>query len=194
MAELSFEELLRRVRTGDPDAAAELVRQYEPEVRRFVRYRLTDPSLRRFLDSLDVCQSVFAELFFHLAAGRLEVAAPWQLARLLLTMAGNKLRDHARRQTALRRGGGRRAEAGEAPEVIADGGPGPAEVAGARDVVETLRARLTDEERGWLDRWMAGFGWDEIASAVGGETHALRKRFARAVDRAARELGWEGPP
>ena len=36
----SFQALLRRVRAGDQEAAAELVRQYEGEIRRAVRLRL----------------------------------------------------------------------------------------------------------------------------------------------------------
>ncbi|MBI3466204.1 MAG: hypothetical protein HY000_24585 [Planctomycetes bacterium] len=55
----SFREMIRRVRAGDEDAATELVRQYEPEIRREVRMRLTDPRLRRGIESVDICQSVF---------------------------------------------------------------------------------------------------------------------------------------
>src|SRR5206468_9976043 len=57
--ESSFADLIGRVRAGDGRAAAELVRRYEPAVRVAVRVRLTDPGLRRVLDSMDVCQSVF---------------------------------------------------------------------------------------------------------------------------------------
>src|SRR5262245_23610315 len=55
----SFDELMRRVRAGDEQAAADLVRRYEPAIRRAVRVRLRDPQLRRLLDSIDICQSVF---------------------------------------------------------------------------------------------------------------------------------------
>ena len=41
----SFDELIRRVRAGDPGAAAELVRRYEPAIRRAVRFRLADARL-----------------------------------------------------------------------------------------------------------------------------------------------------
>jgi len=51
-ADHDFGELLRLVRAGDADAAAELVRQYEPEIRRTIRVRLTDPRLRRVVDSI----------------------------------------------------------------------------------------------------------------------------------------------
>jgi hypothetical protein len=40
--EPSYRELILRVRAGDQEAAAELVRRYEPAVRRVVRARLVD--------------------------------------------------------------------------------------------------------------------------------------------------------
>jgi hypothetical protein len=45
--ENGFLEFLRRVRAGDPEAAAALVRDYEPVIRREARLRLTDPRLLR---------------------------------------------------------------------------------------------------------------------------------------------------
>ncbi len=83
----SFEQLIERVRAGDEAAAGELVRLYEPEVRRFVHFRLTTPALRRFVDSLDICQSVLTNLFVHLDKGGLQLDNPDQLRRLLITMA-----------------------------------------------------------------------------------------------------------
>src|SRR5437764_5832423 len=96
-------DLMRRLRAGDGTAAAELVRRYEPEIRRAVRVRLTDPRLRRVLDSLDVCQSVLGNFFVRVAAGQLQLDRPENLLRLLVTMARNKVLDHARRQQAARR-------------------------------------------------------------------------------------------
>jgi hypothetical protein len=86
----AFADLLRRACANDEQAATELCRSYEPELRRFLRFRMTDPGLRRFLDSLDICQSVRAAFFVHLQAGELEVASPRQLHRLLAVMAQNK--------------------------------------------------------------------------------------------------------
>src|SRR5436309_12071378 len=96
----SFQDLMRRVRAGEERAATELVRQFEPEIRRAVRVRLTDPRLRRVLDSLDVCQSVLGNFFVRVASGQLELDRPENLLRLLVTMAKNKVLDHARRQQA----------------------------------------------------------------------------------------------
>ena len=54
-----FSELMRKIRAGDQDAARQLVESYEPEIRRAARLRMTDPQLRRLVDSIDICQSVF---------------------------------------------------------------------------------------------------------------------------------------
>ena len=45
--ETSFHDLIQRVRRGDEAAAAELVRRYEPAIRRAARVHLLDPRLRR---------------------------------------------------------------------------------------------------------------------------------------------------
>ena len=55
----TFQDLIRRVRAGDGQAAVELVRLYEPTIRRVARVPLADSRLQRLFDSQDVCQSVF---------------------------------------------------------------------------------------------------------------------------------------
>jgi RNA polymerase sigma-70 factor (ECF subfamily) len=186
----SFAELIRRACRRDPEAAAELVRSHEPELRRFVRFRLTDPELRRFLDSLDICQSVLAAFFVQLCAGELKLTSPRQLSCLLAVMAQNKLIDQVRRQRAERRGGGvldpsRR----ELSEDVSDDQPEPWRTVAGRELFQLVVARLSPEERGLLRRWMDGAGWGEIAAAESGSPEALRKRLSRAIDRAAREIG-----
>lgn len=78
-SDATLHDLLERVREGDSEAATTLVRQYEPELRRFIRYRLSDMRLRRFVDSVDVSQSVFARFFVCLAEGRIDLVHPQQL-------------------------------------------------------------------------------------------------------------------
>ena len=70
--ESAFRDLIRRVRAGDEDAAKEIVRIYEPAIRREARVRLVDPRLRRLFDSMDICQSVFASFFVRAAMGQYE--------------------------------------------------------------------------------------------------------------------------
>jgi RNA polymerase sigma factor (sigma-70 family) len=186
----SFENLLDRVRQGDEPASAELVRLYEAEVRRFVRYRMQGPRMRRLLDSLDVCQSVFAKFFACVGAGKFELHHPRQLQQLLLKFANNKLLDHYRKQAAVRHGGVVKIE-GETVDWVADPATQPTTQVENRELVDLLRSRLSADEQGLLDQWMNGEDWPAIAAPIGLSAEAVRKRFTRAIDRAAKELGWE---
>ena len=99
----SFLELIKRVRAADPSAAVELVRRYEPAIRRIVRLQMRDPRLRRILDSMDVCQSVLASFFLRAATGQYDLNQPAQLLRLLAVMARNKVASQARTSYVMRR-------------------------------------------------------------------------------------------
>ena len=98
MSDQSFLATIERVRRGDPKAAEELLRQYEPLVRRQVRMRLSDTRLTRLYDSVDYSQSVFASFFLRAVDGQFELKEPQDLLRLLVTMTRNKIADSARNQ------------------------------------------------------------------------------------------------
>src|SRR6516162_6904582 len=121
--EPSFRDLIRRVRAGDQQAATDLVREYESEIRRAIRVKLTDPSMCRVLDSMDICQSVMANFFVRARGGQFDLERPDQLLRLLVTMARNKLLDQVRKQHSDRRDN-RRIEAGPSAQLdaVADSG------------------------------------------------------------------------
>jgi RNA polymerase sigma factor (sigma-70 family) len=186
----SFEQLIERVRGGDDQAAGDLVRLYEPEVRRFIHFRLTTPALRRFVDSLDICQSVLANFFVHLDKGRLQLENPDQLRRLLITMARNKLHDHARKMKAARRDARRLEMGGDASlQHVADAMDGPSEKLMTEELVLALRSRLSEEELYLVDQRFSGRSWGELADELQTSAEAIRKRMTRAMDRAAAELG-----
>ena len=86
--------LLDRIRAGDQGAATELVRRYEPALRRSVRLRLRGPRLRRVFDSSDVCQAVLFRFFVSVAEGRYAPETPEQVLRLLATLARKIGRAH----------------------------------------------------------------------------------------------------
>lgn len=182
----AFQDLIRRVRAGDEAAARELVERYESAVRILVRVRLTDPALRRLVDSLDICQSVLANFFVRAAHGQFSLERPEQLLSLLATMARNKLTNHWHAQHAARREQGRHVEL--EPENLVDPGPSPSRIASGRELLHMVRERLTPEERAVADERAAGAEWREIALRRGETPDAVRIRFARALDRVAREL------
>lgn len=190
----SFAELIARVRAGDADAAAEIVARYEPEIRRAVRLRLTDPGLRRVLDSMDICQSVLGNFFVRAAAGQFDLERPDQLFGLLVVMARNKLRDQVACLRAARRDQ-RRIEADDSPlDAALAATPTPSSAVAARDLLRAVRAALTPEELDLADQRAAGRDWNSIAAERGERPDTLRKRLAAALDRAARRVGLDEVP
>ncbi len=186
----TFADLLRRVRAGDEQAATELVRQYEPLIRREVRVRLSDPGLCRLLDSMDICQSVMASFFLRAAAGQFDLDQPDHLVRLLIGMARNKLASAARQQHAQRRDN-RRTASTPVDEVEQTAGIDPARLVAGQDLLQEVRKRLSAEERDLADRRVQGQEWPAIAAEMGGTAEGRRKQLARALDRVANQLGLE---
>jgi RNA polymerase sigma-70 factor (ECF subfamily) len=158
-----------------------------------VRVRLRDPRLRRLIESVDICQSVFASFFVRTALGQYQLERPDQLLRLLATIARNKLARHANREHRDRRDQ-RRINPGAVLEDCPAPGSSPSRQVAARELVLEARKRMTTQERALLERREQGLEWAAIAAELGGSPNALRIRLARAVARIARQLGLdEGP-
>lgn len=185
----SFIDLLMRVRAGDPTAAEELVRRYEPAIRRAVRYRMTDHRLNPAFDSADVCQSVMLSFFVRAGCGEYDLDSPEQLQGLLLAMARNKLAMQIRRHRAQQRDVRRVADSPIEEHTLANADSTPSQHVSAKELLSEVRRRLSDEERQLVDLRNEGREWVEIAEQVGGTAEALRKKLARALDRVSRELG-----
>src|SRR5262245_13580248 len=189
MSEEPFSDLIDRVRKGDEYAAVDLVRRYEPEIRREVRFLLRDPFLRRTFDSMDIAQSVMGSFFLRAALGEYDLDRPEDLIRLLISMTRNKIVDATRRQRAQRRDH-RRATSLEAVDLASDT-PSPSQVVEGRALLAAFRDRLSEEERGLADLRAAGREWSDIAREVGGTAEARRKQLTRAISRVCKELGLE---
>ena len=185
-----FPDFIQRIRAGDDQAAEELVRQYEPLIRREVRLRIEDERLNRVFDSMDVCQSVLASFFLRAATGEYDLDEPQNLIRLLVTMARNKLASKARLEHRQRRDS-RRVTATDpaAMNELLDGQPSPSELLSRREQLELMRASLTAEEREIADLRGQGLGWEEVAERLGGSGQARRMQLTRGIERVGRELG-----
>jgi RNA polymerase sigma-70 factor (ECF subfamily) len=188
--ETSFAGLIDRVRQGDQEAAEQLVRNYEPAVRLVVRRRLTDPSLRRLLDSQDICQSILGKFFVRVALGEYTLETPEQLMKLLITMALNEVCNQADREKAARRDCRRLQHGNEALDLV-DPHPSPSSQVATQDLLQEMRRHLSAEEQQLVDLRYQGYSWEEIAAQVGSHTDAVRMRFGRALSRVLGELGLE---
>jgi RNA polymerase sigma factor (sigma-70 family) len=187
----TFIDFIRRIRTGDAEAARQLIQQYEPVVRLEVRMRLSDPRLGRVLDSMDICQSVMASFFVRAAGGQYDLDQPQDLVKLLVVMARNKVAFQARKQRAQRRDV-RRTEAVTPEEFeAAAAGPSPSQVVAGKELLEQFQKRLSEEERQLADRRALGQGWAEIAAELGGTAQGRRKQLERAIARVSQQLGLE---
>jgi RNA polymerase sigma-70 factor (ECF subfamily) len=186
-----FAVLLARVRTGDPDAAAELVRRYEPAIRVAVRANLTDPALRRHFDSMDVCQSVLGSFFVRAAVGQYDLDQPAQLVALLVRMTRNKVAAHARHYRQEKRDARRTTGGDEAVRTIAGTARDPQDAAAGKELLSALFTQLTGEERELAQRRAIGQDWAAIAADMGGTSESRRKQLARALDRLAPKLGYD---
>jgi RNA polymerase sigma-70 factor (ECF subfamily) len=189
----SFASLVRKLRAGDDEAAAELVRRYEPAIRRSVRLRLRDPRLRRLLDSVDICQSVMASFFVRAASGQYDdLDQPGRLVALLTTMARNKLASQARKAEVGRRDPRLPSLGSEKGAEVPDRQPSPSRCLASRDLLQVVYRQLSEEEQQLVERRGQGQRWDEIAAELGNTPEALRKKLTRALDRAVSDLGLEG--
>jgi RNA polymerase sigma factor (sigma-70 family) len=187
LPEPSFDELIRRVGDGDEQAAARLVRDFEPVIRRVLRARFRSASARREFDSMDICQSVLANFFVRVTAGQYDLKEPDDLTKLLVTMSRNKLAEKMRRQHRLRRDS-RRTVGGIEELDLAGRDASPSSVVAGKELLEQARQRLSDEERQLVELRGQGSSWEEVAATLGGTSGARRNQLARALDRVAVEL------
>lgn len=187
----SFQNLIQRIRGGDPLAAEELCRLYEPLLQREMRLRLRDPRLRRRFDEQDVCQSVMASFFIRVRAGQFNLENPDQLRALLAQMGRNKLASQARLHGSERRDYRRVGELPEDSRVAAQAKSEgtPSQIVSLRELFERFRDQLTEEERQITDLRSLGKGWAEIAEILGGSPDARRIQLNRAIERVSQELG-----
>lgn len=187
LEQAAFDVLIGRIRAGDEQAAAELVRLYEPLIRREVRLRIRDRRLMRLFESGDVSQSVLGSFFARTALGEYDLETPAHLVKLLVAMTRNKVATAAQRQHRQRRDYRRTGGAADLDRV-ADPGPSPSELFSGKELLERFRAGLTDEERRIADLRKDGLGWVEITSEIGGTPQARRMQLARAIERVARQI------
>src|SRR5262249_45049982 len=147
MADAStFADFLRRIRAGDEQAAAELVRRYESAIRVAVRLRLGDARLRRGVDSMGGCQAGLGSFFVPAPPRPDDPGSPEQLVGLLATIARRKVAYQARRHRAGNRDLGRDVAVDGPHRELADPDPSPSRVASGRELLAEVRRRLAPDE------------------------------------------------
>ena len=188
LSDEEFTSLMNDARSGDAEAAQKLVELYEPEIRRAARMRLTDSKLRRIVDSIDICQSVFGKFFEKAQSPQgIDLQKPEQLLGLLVTMTRNRVVDEHRYQTAQKRNAGEgviEASAG----MLASDSPGPKTATEMKDTLAKIRSHLAPNELEIADLRNSGKSWNEIAAELSESPEVLRKRLERAVKRVREQF------
>jgi RNA polymerase sigma-70 factor (ECF subfamily) len=163
----SFSELIERVGSGDEQAASQLVKEFEPVVRRELRFRLRDSRARLELDSMDISQSVLSNFFVRAATRQYDLKESGDLIRLLVTMTRNKVAEKLRSEHRQRRDS-RRTILGVENVVLASPDPTPSRVLAGKELLQQVRECLNEKERQLVDLRCQGFSWEEIAGSIGG--------------------------
>jgi RNA polymerase sigma factor (sigma-70 family) len=173
--------LLARVRAGDEEALAELLRQYEPKIRLTARYLLR-PILRRYLDSIDVAQSVQFDLMRGLRRGSFDLADSETFVALAVTVVRRKVAQHWRHlqtEHKLRFGPsdepGRSASRLSSPEMPDD----PARTVQQSEDLQAFWKWLDPIERRVLELRLQGYTTEEAAAEMGCAANVLRVRLSR---------------
>lgn len=91
------EDLLSALSSGNADAAQRVFTAYAPYLRMVIRRQLT-PRLRSKFDSMDIVQSVWADLVSGFMAGRWRFSSAGQLRAFLVKVTRNRFIDRVRQQ------------------------------------------------------------------------------------------------
>lgn len=179
LSEPSDHSLLRRMRSGDEDAATCLYHRYADRVLALARRRHS-AALASRVDAEDIVQSVFRVFFREARRGRYDVPAGEDLWKLLLVLALNRIRsEHAHHRAAKR--DVRSTTGGEAFEqalLLPSGRGGPAPEFFRLAVADAFD-RLSPRHRAVVELRLAGYDVAEIA--------AQTQRSKRTTERALQE-------
>jgi RNA polymerase sigma-70 factor (ECF subfamily) len=180
-----FAQLLERARRGDDNALTQLVRQYETKVRLVARY-LLGPSLRPYLDSVDLVQSVHRTLMVGLREDKFDLSTPENLMALALTLVRRKVARQWRRLQRQQRLDSGTTSGGNLPELLtslcspqAD----PAQAAASRDQIQHLCDQLDESDRRLLELRLHGYSPAEVAGQIGLNVNAMYVRLSRLRQR-----------
>jgi RNA polymerase sigma factor (sigma-70 family) len=167
-----LETLLERLRNGDPDAAEQLIRAYEPYLRMVVRRQLS-PSLRRKFDSIDVVQSMWADVLDGFRGGDWNFSNPEQLRGFLAKAARNRFIDRSRQQRRSLELEFPLGESGD--EVAAPTAIKPSQEVQASDLWQQMLALCPPDHHELLELKRQGFSLDEIAERTGLHKSSVRR-------------------
>ena len=177
--------LVERLARGDLTAADPLYAEFERYLRRIVR-RCLPKRLRAKFDSVDVVQSVWADLISGMRAARWRFDTPGQLRAFLVRAVRNRLIDRIRQQRAAAE---RERPLGDSAEAHRTRGrdPTPSQYAQAEDLWQRLLTLCPPEHHSLLRMKGEGLPLAVIAERTGLHVDSVR----RVLRRLARQVALE---
>jgi len=168
-----LDSLLEKLNQGDDAAAQEVFVKYEPYLRMVVR-RLLPDRLRTKFDSIDVVQSVWADVLQGFRAGDWQFTNSQQLKAFLVKVTRNRFIDRVRRhRSALEHERSLESMDAEDPSVSEE--PRPGDVVQAEELWERMLALCPPAHRDLLRFKRQGCTLDEIAAKTGYHPSSIRR-------------------
>jgi RNA polymerase sigma factor (sigma-70 family) len=172
MTSAPLENAVRRLNDGDPTAAEEIFRIYEPYLRMVVRRRLSQ-ELRTKFDSADIVQSAWADLWNGFRTARWKFPDPVRLRGFLVKATLNRLIDHIR-QHRLAMTHERGLERGNVEHLAVASGR-PSESVQMHELWDQLLAACPAEHHELLRLKQQGLSSAEIGQRVGLHESSVRR-------------------
>jgi RNA polymerase sigma-70 factor (ECF subfamily) len=183
MSTPSLDSLLEKLAQGESQAAERVFRDYEPFLRAMVRRRLT-PMLRVKFDSMDVVQSVWADLLERYRRSGWRFTDHEHLRAFLARVTYNHFVNQCRQnRLALEHEQPMAAE--ESPAQPVSGQPRPSQVAQADELWATLISLCPPSHRAILELKGQGVPLGEIAVRTGLHESSVRRILYELAQRLA---------
>jgi RNA polymerase sigma factor (sigma-70 family) len=183
MSDEHLDELIQRLNDGDIDAAERAFLAYEPYLRMAVRRQLNGP-LRSKLDSMDIVQSVWADVLCGFREAGWRFADRAHLRAFLTRVACNRLIDRRRQH--------HRALEREQPltevspkDLPRSSQPRPSEVAQVHELWERMLENCPPDHREILMLRRQGLPLTEIAARSGLHEGSVRRILYKLARRLA---------
>jgi RNA polymerase sigma-70 factor (ECF subfamily) len=185
MTDDPVENLLEQLSRGDVAAAEQVFVTYEPYLRLVVR-RLLPAHLRARFDSVDIVQSVWADLLERLRAAGWRFRDAEHMRAFLVMVTRNRFLDRLRQHEAsIAR---ERAAPGKESGPLAPAPqPGPSEVAQAEELWERMLALCPPEHQDVLRLKREGLSVEEVAARTGLHPGSIRRILRTLAQRLAVE-------